>query len=92
MKDLHSTIDLGEVTIWHHLRRLVADTDFEASWAPVNKLDGSLGLESCNGAVNVFRNNIATVEQASGHVFAITRVALHHLVIWLETGHGDLLD
>jgi hypothetical protein len=42
--------------------------------------------------VNVLRDNISTVQQASGHVLSIARIALYHLVVWLEAGHGDLLD
>ena len=92
MEDLHSTIDLGKVAIGYHLGWLVANTDLEASWAPVDKRDGALGLEGSDGGVNVLGDHITTVEQASGHILAVSRVALHHLVIRLETRHRDLLD
>ena len=42
--------------------------------------------------MNVFRDHIAAVEQASRHILAVARVALHHLVIRLEARHRDLLD
>lgn len=42
--------------------------------------------------MDVFRNYISTVKQARGHVFSVTRIALHHLVIWLEARHGYLLN
>src|SRR5690606_2583378 len=37
-------------------------------------------------------HNIATVQEAGGHVLAGAGVALDHLVVGLEAGHGDLLD
>ena len=43
--NLHSTLDLGEITVWHGLWWLKADTDLEASRAPIDKLDRALGLE-----------------------------------------------
>ena len=86
------TVDLGEVTVGDHLGWLVADTKLETSWAPVDELDGALGLEGGNSAVGVLGDNITTVKQAGGHVLAVAWVALNHLVVWLEAGHGDLLD
>lgn len=90
--NLHSTIDLGQITVWNHLRRLVADTDLESSRAPVDKLDGTLRLQGCNRTMNILRNDIATVEQARGHVFSIPRITFDHLVVGLEAGHGNLLN
>jgi hypothetical protein len=74
------------------LRRLVADTNLESSWAPVNELNGALGLKSSNCVVDLLGNNIATVQQAGSHVLSVAGVALDHLVVGLETGHGDFLD
>ena len=64
-------------------------TYLETSWAPVNKLDGPLGLDGCNSGVDVLGDNITTVQQAASHVFAVTRIAFHHLVGWLEASVGD---
>ena len=61
MLDLHSPVDLGEVAIWHHLVWLIAYTNLESGWAPVNELDGALGLEGGDSAMNLLRNNITTV-------------------------------
>jgi hypothetical protein len=55
-------------------------------------LDGALGLESGNRSVDILGNDISTIQQASSHVLSVTGVALHHLVVRLEAGHGDLLD
>lgn len=89
---LHGAVDLGQIAIRNHLRRLEADTNLESGRTPVNKLDCSLGLEGSNGGVNVLRHNVAAVEQAGSHVFAVARIALHHLVVRFEARHGDFLD
>ena len=89
---LHSTVDLGEVTVWHVLGWLVADSKLETGRAPVNELNGALGLEGRNCAVSVLGDNVTTVQQASSHVFAVAWIALNHLVVGLEAGHGNLLN
>jgi hypothetical protein len=89
---LHSAADLGEVAVGHVLRSLVADTKLETSRAPVDELDGSLGLKGSNGGMGVVGNDITTVQQASGHVLAVAGVTLDHLVVRLEARHGHLLD
>jgi hypothetical protein len=90
--NLHSTVEVGKVTVGDLLRGLVADTDLEASGAPVDELDGTLGLEGGNGGVGLLGDNITPVEQAGGHVLAIARITLDHLVVGLEARHGDLID
>jgi hypothetical protein len=89
---IHSAVDLGEIAVGNHLRGLVADTDLETSRAPVDELDGTLGLEGGNSSVGLLGDNVTTVQQAGSHVFAVTGVALDHLVVGLEAGHGDLVD
>ena len=89
---LHSTVDLCEVTIWHHLRRLEADANLESGWAPVDKLDGLLGLEAGYGTMCLLGHNISAVEQACCHIFSIAWVTLDHLVARLKARHGNFLD
>lgn len=89
---LHSTADLGQIAVGDHLRRLVADANLEASRAPINELDSALSLQRGNSHSDVLGDDIATVQQASSHVLSIARIALHHLVVRLEAGHGHLLD
>lgn len=89
---LHSTVDLGKIAIRHLLGGLEADTKLEASRAPVNELDGALGLERGDGTVSILGDDITTVQQAGSHIFAISGVTLDHLVIGLEARHGHLLD
>ena len=51
----------------------------EASGAPVDELDGALGLYGGDGGVDVLGHDVTTEEEAAGHVLAVTGVALHHL-------------
>merc|ERR1711955_86223 len=69
---------------------LVVDSDLETSWAPIDELDGSLGLDGCNGSVDILGDNITTVQHAASHVFSVTWIAFDHLVSWLEASVGDL--
>jgi hypothetical protein len=91
-KHANSTVDLGQIAVRDHLRRLVANTDLKPSWAPINELDSALGFESSNRVVDLLGNDITTIQQAGSHVLSVAWVALHHLVVGLEAGHGDLLD
>ena len=61
----------------------------EASGAPVDELDGALGLDGGDGGVDILGHYVTTVQHAAGHVLAVTGVALHHLVGGLEAGVGD---
>lgn len=85
----HGTLDLGEVTAWHHSWWLVVDTDLEAGGTPVHELDGTLGLDGGDGRVNVLGYDVSSVQHATGHVLSVTRIAFHHLVGGLEAGVGD---
>lgn len=89
---LPGTVDLSQVTVGNQLRRLEADTNLETSGAPVDKLDGLLGLESGNSSMNLLGDNITTVQQAGSHVLAVAGVALDHLVVGLEAVVGNFLD
>ena len=64
---------------------LVVDAELEASGAPLNHVERSLGLQSTNGSATVTRNDISSVQKSDGHVLAIARIAHHHLVVGLET-------
>lgn len=90
--DVHSAVDLGQVAVGHLVGGLVADTELEASRAPVDELDGPLGLERGDGSVGVVGDDVTAVQQARGHVLAVAGVALDHLVVGLEARHGHLLD
>ena len=64
--------------------RNLLDAKFETSWAPFDEIEGSLGLQRCNGCSAVSGNDIAAVEKSDSHVLAIARIADNHLVVWLE--------
>lgn len=77
-------IEMGQTTLtW-----LIVDADLEASSAPIDQVEAGLGLERRNSSVGVTRNNITTVEQSNSHVFSVSGIADHHLVIGLETLEG----
>merc|ERR1740121_3557797 len=78
--------DLGEITTWDNGWWLIVDTALETSWAPVNELNGSLGLDGGNGSVDVLWNDITSVHHAAGHVFTVSWVTLGHHGGWLEGG------
>uniref|UniRef100_A0A2C9KER9 Tubulin alpha chain n=1 Tax=Biomphalaria glabrata TaxID=6526 RepID=A0A2C9KER9_BIOGL len=59
-------------------------------WTPVNKLDGSLGLDGGNSSIDVLGDNITSVQHTAGHVLAMTWVTFHHLIGWLKAGISDL--
>jgi hypothetical protein len=61
------------------VRYLGAQVYLEASGAPVDELDGALGLDLGNGGRAVLGDDVATVQQAARHVLAVARVALDHL-------------
>merc|ERR1711978_877528 len=88
----HGPADLSKISTGNDGWWLVVDTDLESSRTPVNKLDAPLGLDGGNGSVHVLGHHVSSVEEAAGHVLAMTRVALDHLVSRLEAGVGDLRD
>ena len=84
-----SVVDTGKIW-WSFLEILNnSNTNLEASWTPVHKLNGPLGLDCCNGSIYIFWYHITTVQQTTGHVFPMTWVTFNHLISWLKTGIGD---
>ena len=64
----------------------------ETSWAPINELDGALGLDGGNSSIDILGHDITAVQHAASHVLAVTRVALRHHRGRLEHGVGDFRD
>merc|ERR1712078_873394 len=85
-----SAHNLGEVTTGNNSGGLVVDTALEASGAPVDELDGSLGLDGGDGGVDILGDDITTEHEAARHVLAVAGVALGHHSGGLEGGVGDL--
>ena len=63
----HTARDLGKITARDVSRRLIADTKLETRWAPVDELNGALGLDDGDGGIDVLGNNIAAVQKSTGH-------------------------
>lgn len=63
---------------------LVVDAELESCRAPLNEVEGCLGLESSHGGRAVARNDVSTVEKGDSHVLAVARIANNHLVVRLE--------
>ena len=66
-------LNLGEIATGDDRRWLVVDTDFETCWAPIDELNCSLGLDRCNGCIDILGHHITTVEQTACHVLSYTR-------------------
>jgi len=86
----HGSHDLGEITTWDDSWWLVVDSALETGWAPVDELDGSLGLDGGNGGVDILRDDVTSVHQTASHVLTVSWIALNHHGGWLEDGVGDL--
>jgi len=82
--------DLGEVTTGDNSGGLVVNTALETSGAPVNELDGSLGLDGGDGGVDILGDDITSVHEAACHVLSVSGVTLGHHGGGLEGGVGDL--
>merc|ERR1719462_261395 len=87
-----SPADLSKVATRDNSGWLVVNAYLKTSRTPVNKLDAPLGLDGSNGSVHVLGHHVSSIEEAAGHVLAMTRVTLDHLVGRLEAGVGDLRD
>merc|ERR1719326_317090 len=53
----HGALHLGEVTTRNNGGRLVVNTALESGRAPVNELDGALGLDGGNSGVDILGDN-----------------------------------
>ena len=87
-----SALDLSKIATWDDGWWLVVDTGLETSWAPVDELDGTLGLDGSNGSADILWNDITAVKKSAGHVLAVAWIALNHHVGWFEEGVGDFSD
>ena len=86
------TLDFGQITTRYNSWWLVVDAYLEASWTPVDKLDGALYLQVSNGNIDILWNDITTEHQAASHILAVTRITLDRLITWLKTTHSNLFN
>jgi hypothetical protein len=70
--------NLGEITTWNNGWWLIVDSALESGWAPVNELNGSLGLDGGDGGVDILWYDISSVHEAASHVFSVSWIALGH--------------
>merc|ERR1712086_98127 len=92
----HGALDAGKVATGDNGGGLVVDTALEAGGAPVNELDGALGLDGGDSGVDILGDDVTTEHEAAGHVLAVAGVTLGHHGGGLEgrvgdLGHGELL-
>ena len=73
-KHAKAASDLRQVATRNVRRRLIADTELEASRAPVDELDGALGLDDGDSGIDVLGNDITTVEEGARHCNTIRKV------------------
>jgi len=88
--DRRETTVLGRGRNGHGL--LVVDAELETGRAPLDEVEGGLGLESSNSSAAVAGNNVTAVEQSNSHVLAVAGVANDHLVVGLKALEGDIVD
>ena len=86
----HGPHDLGEIASGDNSGWLVVDTALESGGAPIDELDGPLGLDCGNSGVNILGDNITSVHHTAGHVLSVSGVALGHHGCGLEGRVGDL--
>jgi len=79
-----SSHDLGKITSGNDGRGLVVDTALETGGAPVDELDGSLGLDGGDSGVDILWDDITSVHEAACHVLSVSWVTLGHHGGWLE--------
>jgi len=70
--------DFSEITTWDNCGWLIVNTAFEASWAPIDELDGSLGLDGGDGSVDILGDDITSVHKAASHIFSVSGIAFGH--------------
>jgi hypothetical protein len=74
----HGALDFGKITTWNNCGWLVVDSAFESGGAPVDELNGSLGLDGGNSSIDILGDNITTVHHAASHVLTVTGITLGH--------------
>jgi len=72
------------ISSWYHCWRLVIDTRFETSGAPINKLNRSLASHRSNCSTNISGNNISSIWQWASYEFTMSSITLRHLICRLE--------
>jgi len=85
----HSSHDFGKITSWYYSGWLIVDTTFEASWAPIDELDSSLGLDGGNSSIHILGDDVSSVHKTASHVFTMSWIAFSHHGCRFEGRVGD---
>lgn len=67
---------------------LVVDAHLKSCQVPIHRFDGALVLDGVSGCVDVFLDHVPPVQHL-GHVLAMVKFILDHLVGQFEAGIGD---
>merc|ERR1711893_498995 len=86
----HGALDFGEIATGYYSWWLVVDAHLKTSGAPVDELDGALGLDGGDSGIDVFRYHVSTIKHAASHILAMTWVAFHHLISRFKASIGNL--
>lgn len=84
-----SSHDLSKITTGNDGGGLIVNTDLETSGAPVDELDGSLGLDGGNRSVDILGDDITSVHHRASHVLTVSGITLSHHVSGFEGRVGD---
>ncbi len=85
----YSSHNFSQITSWNDSWWLIVDTNFESSWAPVNELNSSLGFNGGNWSIDVFWDDITSVQHRASHIFTMSWVTFGHHWCWFEGWVGD---
>jgi len=68
---------------------LIVNTDLESGGAPIDELDGSLGLDGGNRSVDILGDDVTSVKHRASHIFTVSGVAFGHHRGGFKSGVGD---
>jgi hypothetical protein len=68
---------------------LTVDTTLESSRAPIDELNGSLGLDDGDGSSDILGDDVSSVHEAARHVLAVSGITLGHHVGRFEESVGQ---
>lgn len=85
-------VDGGQLAARNTHGLLVVDSELEASGAPFNEVEGSLGLDGGNGLATVTGNDVTAVKKSDSHVLSVAGIADNHLVVGLKALEGEVAN
>jgi len=85
----NSSHDLGKITSWNNGGGLIVDSDLESGGAPIDELNGSLGLNGGNSGIDILGDDITSVEHGASHILSVSGITFGHHIGWLEWRVGD---